>query len=219
MKLITCLIILLFLPVFLFAEEDTLQGKEIQNLVSAVKTAETGDYILLPSGNKYVLTEAEINIANRNFDILDMTGAESTVMEDGTEVVTISQAHSAYIFPDGQEIHLFKTSASFNAFLELIETCYYIALYVDDSGDIHDYREIKTSRFDVFRAAAQLQIISNGIEELDSVSINVYNYNGKSYSIKFCSVPEMVWGNISQEGMFLPVGEIIEFKLDADKLN
>ncbi|MCL2139121.1 MAG: hypothetical protein FWH41_06275 [Treponema sp.] len=198
-------------PLALFAQATgNAEGKEIENLVSSVKAANAGDYILLPSGNKYILSKAEIDIANGNFNFEKFSDLASEKKEDGTEVITVSQAHSVYVYPNGQVNHLFRTVASFTALLEYIESCYHLTYYVDASGDIQEFRNIRSPQFNVFRAGVQFQKISNGAEELDSVIITVYNYKGNSYLTKYCSSPEMVWGNIASEGMFLPVGETHE---------
>ena len=70
-KLLILTIIFLSIPL-LFAQENVYVGKEVPNLVSAVKAANPGDYILFPSGKRYVLTREEIDILNGSFDYYDL---------------------------------------------------------------------------------------------------------------------------------------------------
>ena len=210
------ILFMLCLPLILFAEADisSTEGREIENLVSVVKAADAGDYILLPSGRKYVLTKAEISIANGIYDYETLPDVQRETLDDGVEKITISEAHTAYSYPDGQIIHNLKTHSSFEAFMNFIESKYHITMYIDDSGETHEWMKIKNAKFDVFRAGIQFQTISNGDEELDSVIINAFNYKGENFTMKFCSAPEMAWGNISNDGMYLPVGESYEFKFN-----
>ena len=209
-------LVMLCLPFVLFAEADinSTEGKQIENLVSVVETAEAGDYILLPSEKKYVLTKAEIDILNGIYDFDTMPDTTVEFLDDGVKVKTISMAHTVYIYPDGQIVHILKSYRAFEAFLDYIESNYFITVFIDDSEEIHETRQISRARFDVFRAGIQFQAISNGTEELDSVTINAFNYRGENFTMKFCSVPEMAWGNISNEGMYLPVGESYELNFN-----
>ena len=216
MKGKTLIFLMLCLPIVLFAEADanSAEGREIDNLVSAVQAAEAGDYILLPSGGKYVLTKAEIDIANGIYDYETFPYAVVNTRDDGVVVKTISESHTAFFYPDGQIIHNIKTHTAFEAFCNFIESKYHLTLFIDDSGETYESRQIMNTRFDVFRAGVNFQTISNGTEELESVIINAFNYKGESFIRKYCSAPEMAWGNISSEGMYLPVGESYEFKFN-----
>ena len=61
-----------FLFPFILSAEGTREsgagGWEIPNLISKVIAANPGDYILLDSGNRYVLTRDEIETARANYD-------------------------------------------------------------------------------------------------------------------------------------------------------
>ncbi|GHU77523.1 hypothetical protein FACS189461_5850 [Spirochaetia bacterium] len=100
-----------------FAQETIGGGKEIGNKLSEVKAAKPGDYILLPSGKKYILTKEEIAIVKGEFDYEDLSAVETEILDDGTEIKAISTAHVAYIYSDGQSTHILKTSVSFTAFM------------------------------------------------------------------------------------------------------
>ena len=189
-------------------------GREIPNMLSAVKSAYAGDYILLESGKKYVLTKQEIEIARGTFDYGNLSGVRTEIRSDKTEVLIISESHVVFRYPDGQTNHLLKTDPSFSSFLKYILDKYYITRYIDYSGNANDYLRINSPAFDVFRASVQFQKISNGLEEVESVTITAYNHKGENYIMKFCAQPDFVWGNV--DGTYSPVGEIHEIEFDID---
>jgi hypothetical protein len=193
------LVMLFSFPCILFAQEASYLAMEIENLVSAVKTALPGDYIRMPSGKQYILTREEIAIAKGVFDYEDLSDVETETRADGTEIKTISQAHVAYIYPDGQSTHIFKTGVSFTAFMRHITDTYSISYYIDDLGDTKDRAAIPHPKFDVFRAGVQFRTISDGIEELQDIFVTVYNYDGENFMMRYCSKPEMFRGNVSGE--------------------
>jgi hypothetical protein len=202
---------------FILFSQDTSRengGREIKNQVSAVKTANPGDYIVLPSGKRYVLTKEEIDIVKGDFDYEDLSGVETETRDDGTEIKTISEAHVAYIYPDGQSAHILKTGISFTSYMKYIEEKYHITPYVDLLNEIHDFRAISSPRFDVFRASVQFQKISNGTEELDSVTVTAYNYKEENFIMKYCSAPDLVWGYVS--GEYEPTGETRQIEFDIE---
>jgi hypothetical protein len=209
--------ILFFSIHLLFAQEgsNTYIGKEIENRISAVKVANSGDYILLPSGKKYILTKEEIAIARGEFDYTDLSNVETITDENGTEIINISSAHIAYVFPDGQSTHILKTSVSFTAFIRHIANNFYLDRYRDFFGEYHNYKEIEQPDFSLFRARVQYQTFSDGIEEMQGLSIDVYNFNSQNISLSYSSIPNMVWGNVSGAGSYKPVGEShqIEFNV------
>lgn len=211
------IIMLVFFPLYASAQTELSDtGKEIANVRSAVKEAEPGDYILLPSGKKYVLTAAEIAIVRGKFDYSALPGVKTETRVDGTEVKTISEAHTAYIYPDGQATHILKTDISFTTYWQqYLENKYYITQYLDRTGNYHDFAPIESARFKVFRASVQFQTISDGNEELESVTITAYNYQGKSFKMKYCSNPDMVWGYISGKG-YSPVGDSHSFEFGLE---
>jgi hypothetical protein len=210
-------LVFLFTPL-VFAQETSrgYAGKEIKNLLSAVKTANAGDYILLPSGKKYVLTKEEIAIARGEFNYEDLSSVKTIVEEDGTEIKTISQSHIAYVYPDGQATHILKTGISFTAFMNHIQETFFLAQYIDLREDAHEYVNIDPPRFSVFRASVQYQTISDGIDELQALDITVYNFDGENMHIKYCSKPDMIWGNISESGSYKPVGESRQIEFDVE---
>jgi hypothetical protein len=217
-KLALALSILFFYGPLVFTQEspDIYTGEEIENLVSAVKAANPGDYILLPSGRKYILTKEEIAIVNGSFDYADLSVVETETRDDGTEIKTISESHVAYIYPDGQSTHILKTNVSFGPFLQHIEERYHITRYIDQLNGFHDYLPISSPRFNVFRASVQFQTISNGVEELESVTVIAYNYRGENFIMKYCVIPDMVWGNVSEDGSYKPVGETRQIEFDIE---
>jgi hypothetical protein len=195
---------------------DETGGREIRNTVGAVKAANPGDYILLKSGRKYVLTKEEIDIANGVFNYEDLSDVRTETRDDGTEIKAISEGHIAYIFPEGQSLHILKTGVSFTAYMEFIEERYYIARYIDMLNSVHDLREINSPRFNVFRASVEIQTVSNGVDELESVFITAYNYKGENFIIRYSSVPDMVWGNISSEESYRPTGQSRQIEFDIE---
>jgi hypothetical protein len=211
----------LFLIPALFAQNNTGHrgeeiGEEIPNLVSAVKAASPGDYILLPSGKKYILTKEEIAIVKGEFNYEDLSNVETEILEDGTEIKTISQAHIAYVYPDGQATHILKTSISFTAFMRHIQETFYLAHYIDYKDAAQEYVDINPPDFSVFRASVQYQIISDGIDEQQSLNITIYNLNGENKYMRYCSNPNMIWGNISDKGAYKPVGESHQIEFDVE---
>jgi hypothetical protein len=192
----------------------------VENNVSAVKAASPGDYILLPSGKKYILTKEEIAITRGEFDYEDLSNVPTTTYDDGTEVKTISQAHIAYLYPDGQATHIIKTNVSFNAFLlHYIKSKYYLVHFIDENQNMQEFQTIDPPDFDVFRAGVQFYTMSNGVEELKEVSITAFNYDGKrNLMMKYCSKPGMSWGNIDidAEGAYTPTEEIRQLDFDVE---
>jgi hypothetical protein len=210
------IIFLLIIPFsFIFAQEIT-EGRKIENLLSEVKAANPGDYIVLPSGKKYILTREEIAIVKGEFDYEDLSAVKAETLADGTEVKNISIAHVAYMYPDGQSTHILKTSVSFSAFLRHIEETYYISDFIDINGDPNEYAIISSPDFNVFRASVQFRTISDGIEELQDIMITAYNYYGKNVRISYCSKSGLVWGNISGAGSYKPTGESHEIEFGVE---
>ena len=216
------LVTMLLLPLVLFAQDaagrNTASGraKEIKNALSAVKAANAGDYIVLRSGKKYVLTQEEIDIANGRFNYNDLSNVKTETLADGTKVKNISEAHTAYIYPDGQSVHVLKTTMSFTTYMEdHIEKNYHIAEYVDIIGRHHEMQTIESPRFDVFRAGVQFQTLSNGNEKVQMVSITAYHHQGKNYKMKYCARPDMIWGNIGSGG-YKPTGETRSIQFDVE---
>jgi hypothetical protein len=197
-------------------EREDSAGKEIPNSVAAVKSASPRDYILLPSGKRYVLTKEEIAITRGEFNYDDLSGVETEIRSDGTEIKTISTAHIAYMYPDGQSNHMLKTGVSFTAFMRHIEETYYLVEYIDSRGRAHKYTAIDPLGFDVFRASVQFQVLSDGIEEIQSLIATVYNYDGENFKMRYCSKPDMAWGNISNRGTYKPVGESHQVEFDVE---
>jgi TolB-like protein len=188
--------------------------QETENLLSAVKAANPGDYILLPSGKKYVLTRAEIAIAKGNFNYEDLSDVETKTRADGTKIKTISQAHAAYLYPDGQSTHVLKTSGSFTAFMQHIENVYFIANYIDSNGQRNEHKVIDPPKFDKFRASVQFQTLSNGIKEAEMLDITVYNYDGKNFNMIYMSGPNWWWGNVPKSS-YKPIGESHQIEFDV----
>ncbi|MDR2952001.1 MAG: hypothetical protein LBU82_02030 [Treponema sp.] len=174
-------------------------GREIPNRAADIRAAQPGDYILLPSGNRYVLTREEILIVGGTFDYGDLSGVSVETKDDGTEIKTISQAHEVYTYPDGQVVHALKTNAAFSSFLRYIEEKYHLMRYLDSSGVLRESKQLEPPGFTVFRAFIQFEKISNGAEELESLAVSVYNNEGKNFAVKYCSAPNLVWGLVSSE--------------------
>ncbi|MDR2733834.1 MAG: hypothetical protein LBC99_04205 [Spirochaetota bacterium] len=216
MYVCTFLLSIVFFASALPAQEGRYTGKQIENRLSAVRAANPGDYILLKSGKKYVLTKEEIDIANKRFDYKDLSQVETKTQSDGTEVKTISEAHVAYVYKDGQAIHVLKTGASFSAFMKHIEDTYYITRYVDLLEEYHDVRKISSPRFDVFRASVQFQKMSNGTNEIEGIMITAYNHKGQNYMMRYCSDPDMIWGYISNRDSYKPTGESRQLDFDRE---
>jgi hypothetical protein len=191
------------------------EGKRIENMISAVKSANPGDYILLPSGKRYVLTKEEIAITRGEFDYTDLSGTETKMREDGTEIKTLSQGHIAYIYPDGQATHILKTSISFTAFMRHIEETFSLVQYIDRYQEPNEFINIDPPEFTVFRAIVQYQTISDGIEELQALEVTIYNFDGENIYLRYCSKPDMVWGYISEEGSYKPVSESHQIEFDV----
>ena len=211
------LLLMLFIPLFLFAtaaSEFGGGGREIPNLLSAVKAANAGDYILLPSGKRYVLTMQEILTARGTFDYDDLSGVKTEIRIDRTEILTISESHTVFRYPDGQSTHLLKTGPSFTSFMKYIMDKYYIAPYIDYWGESRDTRTIDPPSFNVFRATVQFQDISDGYDNVESVTVTAYNYKGENYMMKFIAQPDFQWGNV--QGTYSPVGESHEIEFDIE---
>jgi len=183
-------------------------GEEIPNQADAITSAQPGDYILLPSGNKYVLTKEEIKIADGTFEYTDIANAPGETKADRTVIKTISQAHKIRIYPSGKTVHVIKTRAAFDYSLKFLEDNFYPMRYIDSSGVLRDSKPIAQPRFYVFRAFIQTESITNGVDELTYFIVSVYNFEGENYVIKYCTVPDMVWGLVSSgTSEFVPAGK------------
>jgi hypothetical protein len=183
-------------------------GEEISNQADAIISAQPGDYILLSSGNRYVLTKEEIMIAGGTFGYADIINAPSETRADGTVIKTISQAHKVRIYPTGKTIHVLKTRAAFAYSLKFIEDNYYLMHYIDSTGVLRDSKPIAQPGFYVFRVFIQTETITNGVDELTFFIVSVYNHEGENYVIKYCTVPDMVWGLVSSEtAEFVPASK------------
>ena len=187
---------LLFLFV-LSAQEAS--GEEIPNQADAITSAQAGDYILLPSGNRYVLTKEEIMIAGGTFGYADIANAPSETKADKTVIKTISQAHKIRIYPSGKTVHVIKTRTAFEYSMKFLEDNFYLMRYIDSSGVLRDSKPVAQPRFYVFRAFIQTESITNGVDELTYFIVSVYNHEGENFVIKYCTVPDMVWGLVSSE--------------------
>jgi len=195
---------------------ETPEPKQIENKISAVKNANPGDYILLPAGKKYTLTKEEIAITRGEFDYENLSDVETTVESDGTEVKTISQGHIAYIYPDGQSTHILKTNISFTSYMRYVRNTYFLAQYIDYSETPNEYMEIDPPGFTVFRSSVQYQILSDGIDDLQALTVTIYNYDNINRMVKYCSKPDMIWGYISERGAYKPVGESHQIEFDIE---
>jgi hypothetical protein len=191
-------------------------SKQIENKISAVKNANPGDYILLPLGNRYTLTKEEIAIVRGEFNYEDLSDVETTVESDGTEIKTISQGHIAYIYPDGQLTHILKTTISFTAYMRYVKDTYFLAQYIDYFEMPNEYMEIDPPAFTVFRSSVQYQILSDGIEDMQALTITIYNYDNINRMVKYCSKPDMIWGYITERGAYKPIGESRQIEFDFE---
>jgi len=199
---------LLLFQFVLFAQK--MSGEEIPNQVDAIMSAQPGDYILLPSGNRYVLTKEEIMIANGTFGYENLSDLVSETKADGTVKMTISRAHDIYIYPDGRTVHVLKTRAALAYSLMFIEENYHLMRYLDSSGILHDSKPIDPPGFNVFRVFIQFETITNEFTKLDVMAINIYNYEGRNFTTKYSSTPNLVWGMVSSEGSYRNADRIID---------
>jgi len=199
------LVFLLVTPIFLLSQGAPAEPREIKNLLSEVKKARAGDYIVLQSGKRYVLTQNDIDVANGKADYDDLSGVKTETRRDGTEVKTLSEGHTAYTYEDGQSTHVLKTGVSFASYKEYIEKKYHLVKFVNSNQTRSDYKIIDAPRFDVFRASAEFQKYSNGANETEFVTITVYNYNGKNFMMRYSAQQGFVWGFV--KGTYSPTGE------------
>ena len=183
------------------------RGVEIENFTSAVRKAKPGNYIRMPSGKKYFLTKEEIDVANGKFDYGDLSDVKTEILDDKTQIKTISEAHTAYEYPDGQSAHIIKTGVSFTQFMkQYIEKKYFPGRYVDESGNTYDAKPNSPPAFDVFRALVQFQTVSDGIIEAEQVTVSTYNFNGKNSMMRYFSTDlDWRWGFVDSN--VKPVGE------------
>ena len=193
------------------------RGVEIRNLTSAVRKAKPGNYIRMPSGKKYHLTGEEIDIVNGKFDFGDLSDVKMEILDNGTQIKNISEAHTVYGYRDGQSAHLLKTGVSFTQFMKQhIEKKYFPGCYIDRSGNSHDSEPASSPPFSVFRAVIQFQLISNGVIEAEQVIIRAYNYKGESFIMRYYSAARgWVWGFVEGNGFEL-IGEPRQIIIDIE---
>jgi len=185
-------------------------GKEIKNSLAAVKAANEGDFITMNSGEPYVLTYDEIDIARGEFNFNDLSGVPGQIEADGTEIKKLSEAHTVKVFPNNQSAHLIRTPSSFTRYMEYVEENYYLGQYRDEWGNYHDSKP-ESPPTSVFRAIVHIQKISDGESEYERLIITTYNFRGNSSTRRFYPTDDWAWGYVS--GTFRPVGEpiILEF--------
>jgi len=207
--------VLLFVAVLAWNGISATAG-EIPNLLSAVMVARAGDYIILPSGGRYILTHAEIDIANGRFDFGDLSGLVSEMREDGTRIKTISDSHKVFIHPDGQATHLMKTTGSFTSFRkQYLERNFFLGEWVDENLVPRPFKPGTDPGFDVFRATARFSTISDGSRSVLRIEVNAYNLGGKHLVMRYYSEDDFEWGNVMDYG-FRQIGESqgIDFELE-----
>jgi len=190
------------------AAQEALGGRQIENTLAAVKAARPGDYIVSPTGKKYVLTGEEIAIARGEFDYGDLSKVETTPLADGSEIKTLSKAHRVHVYPDGQAIHEIKTERSFSAYMkDVVKSKYKPSEYIDIFGDRYDARPLDPPGFGVFRAIVQFQTISDGVNKAQRVTVTAYNYKGDSFEQRYYNEYGFIWGYVSSAESYKPVGD------------
>jgi len=190
--------------------ENPSGGKEIKNTLAAVKAANEGDYIILKSGEKYVFTYDEIDIANGNFNYNDLSDIPAQIDADGAKTQTISEAHTIKVFTDNQSAHLLKTARSFNDYMKYIEDKFYQGRYIDAYRNYNDFEPISPRPSSLFSAIVRIQTYSNGADSVEQYLIRAYNYQGRNFIMRYFSTNYgWVWGNTSwiNSKPYEPVGE------------
>jgi TolB-like protein len=189
-------------------------GKEIKNSLAAVKTANEGDYIVLKSGERYVLTYDEIDIARGDFNFKDLSGVPAQTGADGTVTKNISESHTVKVFPDNQSAHLIKTPSSFTVYMnQNVEKNYYLGRYKDQWGYYRDSKPTSPPS-PVFRAVIHIQTISDGLEKAEMLIVTAYNYRGESFIKRYFPSGGWTWGYVS--GTFFPVGDPRQLEFDTE---
>jgi hypothetical protein len=188
-------------------------GKEIKNSLAAVKAANEGDYITLRSGERYVLTYDEIDIARGDFTFKDLSGVPAQIGADGIAIKTISESHTVKEYPDNQSAHLLRTPSSFTEYMKYVERNYYPGRYIDFSGNSREFEPVSPP-FSVFRATVHIQTISDGMSAYERLIITAYNFNRRSFIRRYYPFGGWTWGYVS--GTFRPVGDPrqIEFEIE-----
>jgi hypothetical protein len=179
-------------------EVELLVEGQIRNLRSAVKAAKPGDYIILPSGKKYVITKEEIDIVNDRFDYGDLSRVEAKILQDETKELTISEGHKVYIKPNGDTMHRLITERAFVEFMRYVEKNYYLGTYRNSAGRESQSRQDRppenSSRF---LAKVELFPISDGTSFVQALEITVVNYQNRSYTARFFATDEnWIWGEV-----------------------
>jgi TolB-like protein len=190
--------------------EKSGDGKEIKNSLAAVKAANEGDFITMNSGEPYVLTYDEIDIARGEFNFNDLSGVPGQIEADGTEIKNISESHKVKVFPDNQSAHLIRAPSRFIDYMKYVEENYYLGQYRDERGSYHDSKP-ESPPVTYFRAIVHIQKISDGESEYERLIITAYNFRGNSSTRRYYPTDDWIWGYVS--GTFRPVGEpiILEF--------
>ena len=197
--------------------EKSDSGKEIKNSRAAVKAANEGDYIVLKSGERHVLTYDEIDIARGEFNFKDLSVVPAQIGADGTVTKNISESHTVKVFPDNQSAHLIKTPSSFTEYMKHIEKNYYRGTYIDSAKNARNSKPLSPPGFNVFRATVKSQMISDGANKVECLDISAYNYRGESYAQRYFSTNNKngwIWGYV--DGTFYPVGEAHNIEFDIE---
>jgi hypothetical protein len=152
---------------------------EIPNTIGAVKDANPGDYIVLKDGSQYVLTQAEIDIANDEFDYNDVESLRALFgmsRSDGGMEFNITQGHKRIIWPDGKSMDILLTRRAFDAYINFLEANYDpIPFTVYDSKAGNTSSTPSPEGLLTYRGKVYRTFVTNGRVTLEIFEVNEFN--------------------------------------------
>jgi hypothetical protein len=99
--------------------------------------------------------------------------------------------------------------------MKYVEKNYYRGTYIDYAKNAHNSKPLNHPGFTMFRATAQFQMISDGVQKIECIDISAYNYRRESYAQRyFSSNNGWIWGYVN--ATFRPVGETRQIEFDTE---
>jgi hypothetical protein len=152
---------------------------EIPNTVGAVKSAKSGDYIVLKDGSHYILVDAEIAIVNEKFDYNEtdeiLKENEAPRSDGGTEFY-ITSAHKRIIWPDGKSMDILITRRAFDDYMKfLVERYKPIPYTMYDSIIGNSYPTNVPDGLETFRGKVYKTFVTNSVETREIFEVKEFN--------------------------------------------
>jgi hypothetical protein len=151
---------------------------EIPNTIGAVKSARSGDYIVLKDGSHYVLVDAEIAIVNEQFDYNETEALKTNEVprSDGGTEFNITSAHKRIIWSDGKSMDILVTRRAFDDYIKFLVGQYKPMPYtMHDSIIGNSYPTDVPDGLETFRGKVYKTFVTNGVETHQIFEVKEFN--------------------------------------------